>query len=166
MNLQNPSENFKSYQTDELPPAYSQEYPSHPNFPQHQTQIYQIPNVIQIANPVYYQQPILPVYRNNAVIVNTRIASIPHQRYQYICQPEYLSNININRINLSKNIPKCYIVFHCIVTIILALIQIAAEYVSVKYLSFYYEMTVGWYLGGLMVFFSISTMCNGKNLVQ
>ena len=160
MNKQNPNQMYQA--SGEAPPPYNPDYTNQPSY-QHQSQIYQTPNVIQVANPVYYQQPIYPVFRNNAVLVNTPIVRVANPRYQYTCHPAYLPNINVARVNLLQNFPACYVVFHCLLTLILAAIQIAAEFINLDRYSFYSGMTVGWYCGGLMVGCSILTMFTGKS---
>ena len=77
------------------------------------------------------------------------------------CQGIYFAKIDINKMSLSETYPTCYVVFHSIFMILVALSQISIQYVLVVNKSYYMFITGGWYSGGLLMACGLLSLLTG-----
>ena len=102
-------------------------------------------------------------YQNNLDLITRERADCPGtrnmQQVNFIqCQGIYFAKIDI----LSETYPTCYVVFHFIFMVLVALSQICIQYVLVVNKSYYMFITGGWYSGGLLMACALFSLLTGN----
>ncbi len=152
-----PSQDLENYQ-----------FPPPPSYNEINTiqSIYQQP---MVAGPsIVYVDSILPIRPNPPIykIKPMVYPTIPRAQMNsyFVCVPQTtrMRQLNEQQIYLEAKYPTCFVIFHCIILLLMAAANIVAEFVLMDHNSFLTNMTSGWYLGGFLIGCAVLTLCASK----